>query len=79
MIRVERFKNNLNKSAYLYNITPLGLRELSHLTLNFLKVKLKEYDQIKKEIESLSDQIKNMDIDLQNDLELWQEVKSILL
>ncbi len=64
MIRVERFKNNSNKSAYLYNITPAGLKELSHLTLNFLKIKLKEYDQIKKEIENLSEQIKHMDIDL---------------
>lgn len=33
MIRVERFKKQKNKSAYLYRLTPEGLEELAALTL----------------------------------------------
>jgi EPS-associated MarR family transcriptional regulator len=61
MIKVERFKKAKNKSAYIYRLTPNGLEELTNLTVSFLKIKIDEYHQIKKEIKSLSNQIDKID------------------
>jgi len=61
MIKVERFKKTENKSAYMYRLTPKGLEELANLTISFLKIKIDEYDRIKKEIKLLSKQIANID------------------
>ena len=36
---------------YFYILTPKGLAEKTELTLNFMKRKMKEYDELKKEIE----------------------------
>ena len=36
---------------YLYILTPKGLAQKTALTLNFMKRKMKEYDELKKEIE----------------------------
>ena len=69
MIKVERFKKVENKSAYIYRLTPKGLEELSNLTISFLKIKIIEYDKIKKEIKSLSKQIDKIDPALKKDLE----------
>ena len=45
------FKKN-NKISYLqYVITPKGISERTKLTLNFMKKKMKEYDELKKELE----------------------------
>jgi len=77
LIRIERFKNNLNKTGYLYHVTPTGLKVLTHLTLNFLRLKLKEYEQIKKEIKSLSEQVSKMDSKLCDDPELLSDLKKI--
>jgi EPS-associated MarR family transcriptional regulator len=76
-IRVERFKNNSNKAAYLYHITPSGLKAFSNLSLRFLKIKLKEYDRIKVQIESLYEQVQNMDAQLCEDPELLIQLKNI--
>ena len=77
-IRVEQFKNNSNKTAYLYHITPSGLKAFTNLSLSFLKVKLKEYDQVKAQIESLYQQVQNMDAQLCEDPELLLQLKNIL-
>ena len=77
MIRIERFKKHKKKSAYIYRITPKGLEELTRLTLSFLKQRIQEYDQIKKEIRSLSDQIYEIDPALRNDPELLKELSRI--
>ena len=78
LIRVERIKNNSNKSAYLYHNIPLGLKEITQLTSAFLKIKLKEYYQVKKEIKRFSEQMIKMDIDLQSDPGLLAKFKRIL-
>ncbi len=75
MIRVERFKKHKNKSAYVYRLTPRGFEELASLTLSFLKIRIREYDQIKMEIKSLSEQID--EIDLINNPDLIEELKNI--
>ncbi len=68
MIKVERFKKAKNKSAYMYRLTPKGLEELANLTISFLKIKIDEYDQIKKEIKSLSSRVDIIDPVLKEDL-----------
>ncbi|MGB2630444.1 MAG: MarR family EPS-associated transcriptional regulator [Candidatus Omnitrophota bacterium] len=53
IIKLERFKNSRKKLGYLYIITPKGLAEKSRITADFLKRKLKEYDELKREISEL--------------------------
>lgn len=52
-IKIKSFKKNPNKINYLYLLTPQGLAEKTKLTINFMKKKIKEYDELKKEIEQL--------------------------
>ena len=41
-----------NKISYLrYVITPKGISERTKLTINFMKRKMKEYDELKNELE----------------------------
>ena len=68
MIKVERFKKAENKSAYIYRLTPKGLEEVANLTISFLKIRIAEYDKLKKEIKSLSKQIDKIDPALKKDL-----------
>tara|TARA_B100000945_G_C20062841_1_gene448859 strand:- start:120 stop:425 length:306 start_codon:yes stop_codon:yes gene_type:complete len=50
LIKIENFKKNPNKLNYIYVLTPKGIAEKSKLTINFMKRKLKEYDELKKEL-----------------------------
>ena len=68
MIKVERFKKAEKKSAYMYRLTPKGLEEVANLTISFLKIRIAEYDKIKKEIKFLSKQIDKIDPALKKDL-----------
>ena len=49
-LKIESLKKNTNKLNYLYVITPKGISEKTKLTINFMKLKMKEYDQLKKEL-----------------------------
>ncbi len=51
MIKVNNFKKNPKKINYIYVLTPKGITEKTQLTLNFMKIKMKEYDELKKEVE----------------------------
>jgi len=51
LIKISNFKNNPNKIGYIYVLTPKGLNTKAKLTLNFMKRKMMEYDELKKEIE----------------------------
>ena len=51
-IKLENFQKHSNKIKYLrYEITPKGLSERTKLTINFMKRKMSEYDELKKELE----------------------------
>lgn len=58
-VKMESFKNNPDKSTYLYLLTPPGLTEKSKLAMEFLLRKKLEYNQIKSEIERLSQELDN--------------------
>ena len=49
LIKMRNFKKNPNKINYIYVITPRGIAAKTKLTLNFMKQKMKEYDELKKE------------------------------
>ena len=51
LIKIGNFKRNPNKLGYAYILTPKGISTKTKLTLNFMKKKMQEYDELKKEIE----------------------------
>jgi len=53
LIKIKNFKKNPNKIGYVYILTPKGISTKTKLTLNFMKRKMQEYDELKKEIEEL--------------------------
>ena len=50
LIKMENFKKNPNKLNYIYVLTPRGIAEKTKLTINFMKRKMNEYDELKKEL-----------------------------
>lgn len=53
LVKIQNFKNNKNKSAYAYLLTPQGVAEKMALTGSFLRRKIQEYQQLKEDIEAL--------------------------
>mgnify|MGYP001175658665 FL=1 len=51
LVKIKNFKNNKNKINYIYILTPKGIAKKSLLTVNFMKRKIKEYEELKKELE----------------------------
>ena len=51
-IKIENFKNNKRKFGYIYLLTPTGISTKTKLTLNFMKRKMKEYDELQNEIKN---------------------------
>ena len=52
---------NPNKINYIYVLTPKGIAEKTKLTMNFMKRKMKEYDELKREIEKYASSSKDSD------------------
>ena len=52
-IKANNFKNNPQKSDYLYLLTPAGVEAKAKVTVRFLKRKIAEYERIKQEIQEL--------------------------
>ena len=50
LIKINNFKRNPNKLNYIYDLTPKGVAKKTKLTINFMMRKIKEYDELKKEI-----------------------------
>ncbi len=59
-IKINNFKNNPNKAGYIYLLTPKGIKAKAELTLNFMKRKMEEYDELVKEYKQL---IKDKNVD----------------
>ena len=53
MIKIKNFNQNKNKLGYAYLLTPKGITEKTKLTINFMKLKMREYDELSKELEQL--------------------------
>ena len=50
LIKINNFRKNPNKINYLYILTPKGVSTKMNLTLNFMKKKMKEFDELEKEL-----------------------------
>ncbi len=49
-IKIKNFKKNPNKLNYFYVLTPKGILEKTKLTINFMKRKMNEYEELKDEL-----------------------------
>tara|TARA_A100001011_G_scaffold399804_1_gene510310 strand:+ start:3101 stop:3409 length:309 start_codon:yes stop_codon:yes gene_type:complete len=50
LIKINNFSKNPNKINYIYVLTPKGIAEKTKLTINFMKRKMREYEELKSEI-----------------------------
>jgi len=53
LVKINNFKRNPNKINYIYVLTPKGIAEKSKLTLRFMKRKMKEYEELKKDLKDI--------------------------
>ena len=53
LVKIKNFQKKTNKFKYVQNyiLTPEGLLERTRLKINFMKRKMSEYDELKKELE----------------------------
>lgn len=59
MLKATNFKNNKNKLAYMYLLTPKGIEEKAVITARFLKRKMQEYEALESEIQQLIKETNN--------------------
>ena len=52
LIKLNNFEKNQSKSRYVYVLTPKGVSYRLKLTLNFMQRKMREYDELKKELKN---------------------------
>jgi EPS-associated MarR family transcriptional regulator len=57
IIKVRKLKNNPDKIRWKYFLTPKGLREKLRITKNYLTMRRKEFDALRKEIAELNKEI----------------------
>ena len=53
LIKANNFRNSTTRQSYLYLLTPKGMQEKAKVTVRFLKVKLDEYETLKREVAQL--------------------------
>ena len=53
LVKVNNFRSSTHKRAYLYLLTPRGIEERARVTARFLRVKLDEFEILKRELEEL--------------------------
>jgi EPS-associated MarR family transcriptional regulator len=61
-VKVRNFSESKNKFGYVYLLTPSGIAEKAFLTGRFLQRKLKEYEEMRAEIESLRSEVSETSI-----------------
>ena len=52
-LKVNNFRNSDNKLAYAYLLTPKGVEQKARMTVEFLQIKVQEYERLRAEIEEL--------------------------
>ena len=50
LIKINNFKKNPKRINYIYVLTPKGISAKTKLTINFMRRKMKEFDELKKEL-----------------------------
>ena len=49
-LKVDNFRNSDNKLAYAYLLTPQGVEQKARMTVEFLQIKIQEYEKLRIEI-----------------------------
>ena len=57
LVKASNFRNNQNKLAYAYLLTPRGVEEKARMTVGFLRRKMAEYEALQQEIERLRKEV----------------------
>jgi len=52
LVKIKNFKKHEKKLNYVYVLTPKGIAEKTKLTINFMKRKMKEYEELKLELKN---------------------------
>jgi EPS-associated MarR family transcriptional regulator len=55
-VKINNFRNSDNKLAYAYLLTPSGIEQKARMTVEFLQIKVQEFERLKREIEELSEE-----------------------
>ena len=63
-VKLSNFGNNPNKVSYIYLLTPKGIKQKSSLTFTFLKIKMEEYEVLKKDISKLKQDAAKLEMKL---------------
>ena len=50
LVKIKNFTKNQNKLNYIYVLTPRGITAKTKLTISFMRRKMQEYDELKKEL-----------------------------
>jgi len=58
LIKASNFKNSNNKIAYVYLLTPKGIKQKAILAQQFLERKVLEYEELEREIQDLRVELK---------------------
>ncbi|MDY7036815.1 MAG: MarR family EPS-associated transcriptional regulator [Thermodesulfobacteriota bacterium] len=77
LIKVIRFKSARDKRPYTYILTPRGLEEKAKLTVTFLRRKINEYKEIRRQISELTREInedKSMKISEAETLDMMRDI-----
>ncbi len=57
LVKMQNFQNSKNKFKYVYLLTPMGVAEKLALTSQFLSRKMRDYEALKDEIDSLKAEV----------------------
>jgi EPS-associated MarR family transcriptional regulator len=60
LVKLLNFSHNKDKVSYFYHLTPKGIENKSKLTVEFLKIKIKEYEILQEEIEILQKDVNQL-------------------
>ena len=66
-IKANNFKRSNNKASYAYLLTPRGIEEKAKITVRFLKQRIRDYEQIKREIVELEPEVNGQSAARRND------------
>ena len=50
LLKINNFRRSKSKVNYIYVLTPKGISEKTKLTINYMKRKMREYDELQKEL-----------------------------
>ena len=56
-VKAGNFARSNKKTGYVYALTPIGIKEKAVLTVRFLERKQRQYDELKKEIDMLKNEL----------------------